>query len=35
MSELKQKIIKKISQIDDEWILEAIYKLVFGMTRDD
>lgn len=35
MKNLKQKIIKKIGQIDDMWMLNVIYKLVCGMTRED
>lgn len=35
MNGLKQKIIEKIAQIDDVWVLNVIYKLVYGMTRED
>lgn len=35
MNGLKQKIIEKIGQIDDMWMLNVIYKLVYGMTRED
>lgn len=33
--EYLKKIFKILSQVDDVWILEQIYKFSVGMTKED